>query len=181
MKELSLHILDIVQNSVKAGAKNITVEIEESRKENKMTISVIDDGCGMSPEFLARVRDPFTTTRTTRKAGMGISLFEAAAVQTGGYLSIDSKEGEGTALKAVFTLDSIDRAPLGDMPGTITTIISGAPDIDHYYRHKTDTGEFILDTKELRKTLGDVPLDIPEVLSWIKDYCSEGLSEIEIM
>ena len=179
MKELSLHILDIVQNSIKAEAKNITVEIVESISEDKLTISVIDDGCGMSEEFLARVRDPFTTTRTTRKTGMGISLFEAAAQQTGGGLDIRSKLGEGTTLKVWFGLSSIDRAPLGDMAGTMETIIGGAPDIDYVYRHVTDKGEFVLDTKELRQMLGDVPLNVPDILSWINGYIEEGLSEIK--
>ena len=179
MKELSLHILDIVQNSIKADAKNITVTIVESIDEDKMTITVEDDGCGMSEEFLARVRDPFTTTRTTRKTGMGISLFEAAAQQTGGGLDITSKEGEGTTLTVWFGLSSIDRAPLGDMAGTMETIIGGAPDIDYVYRHVTDKGEFVLDTKELRLMLGEVPLNTPDVLSWINGYIEEGLSEIK--
>ena len=179
MKELSLHILDIVQNSIKAEAKNITVEIVESVGEDKLTITVIDDGCGMSEEFLARVRDPFTTTRTTRKTGMGISLFEAAAQQTGGGLDIKSKLGEGTTLTVWFGLSSIDRAPLGDMAGTMETIIGGAPDIDYVYRHVTDKGEFVLDTKELRQMLGDVPLNVPDILSWINGYIEEGLSEIK--
>ena len=179
MKELSLHILDIVQNSIKAEAKNITVEIVESVSEDKLTITVIDDGCGMSEEFLARVRDPFTTTRTTRKTGMGISLFEAAAQQTGGGLAIRSKLGEGTTLTVWFGLSSIDRAPLGDMAGTMETIIGGAPDIDYVYRHVTDKGEFVLDTKELRQMLGDVPLNVPDILSWINGYIEEGLSEIK--
>ena len=179
MKELSLHILDIVQNSIKADAKNITVTIVESIDEDKMTITVEDDGCGMSEEFLARVRDPFTTTRTTRKTGMGISLFEAAAQQTGGGLDITSKEGEGTTLTVWFVLSSIDRAPLGDMAGTMETIIGGAPDIDYIYRHVTDKGEFELNTKELRQMLGDVPLNVPDILSWINGYIEEGLSEIK--
>ena len=170
MKELSLHILDIVQNSIKAEAKNITVEIVESAADDKLTITVIDDGCGMSEEFLANVRDPFTTTRTTRKTGMGISLFEAAAQQTGGGLDITSKQGVGTTLTVWFVLSSIDRAPLGDMAGTMETIIGGAPDIDYIYRHVTDKGEFELNTKELRQMLGDVPLNVPDILSWINGY-----------
>ncbi|MBO4898070.1 MAG: ATP-binding protein [Clostridia bacterium] len=178
MKELSLHILDIVQNSIKAEAKNIEVLINESEKENALRIVIKDDGCGMDPEFLARVRDPFTTTRTTRKTGMGISLFEAAAVQTGGGLSIESEKGVGTTLKVNFVLDSIDRAPLGDMASTMTTAIGGAPRIDFLYRHTTDKGELVLDTKEIRETLGGVPLDIPEVLQWISEYIKDGLSEI---
>ncbi|MBQ3425670.1 MAG: sensor histidine kinase [Clostridia bacterium] len=178
MKELSLHILDIVQNSIKAKAKNITVDIDEDDSADKLTITITDDGCGMSEEFLANVRDPFTTTRTTRKTGMGISLFEAAAKQTGGALDIKSKLGEGTTLTVWFGLSSIDRAPLGDMAGTMVTIIGGAPDIDYIYRHKTGKGEFILDTRELREVLGDVPFNVPDVLNWINGYIEEGLADI---
>jgi len=179
MKELSLHILDIVQNSIKAKAKLIEIDITENTKDDTLTIAVIDDGCGMSAEFLARVRDPFTTTRTTRKTGMGISLFEAAAVQTGGWLDIQSEEGKGTTLTVRFGLSSIDRAPLGDMAGTMVTIISGAPDIDYVYKHTTDKGEYVLDTRELREVLGEVPLDVPDVLGWINDSIVEGLQDIK--
>lgn len=179
MKELSLHILDIVQNSIKAQAKNILIEIVENTKDDSLTITIEDDGCGMSEEFLARVRDPFTTTRTTRKTGMGISLFEAAAVQTGGGLDITSKLGEGTTVKTWFTLTSIDRAPIGDMADTMTAIIGGAPDIDYIYRHVTDKGEFVFDTKQMRSVLGDVPFNMPDILDWINGYITEGLSEIQ--
>ena len=122
MKELSLHILDIVKNSVKAKADLIEIKIDEDRAGNRLVIEIIDDGCGMSEEFLKRVRDPFTTTRTTRKVGMGIPLFEMAAVMAGGSFDISSKVGEGTKVAAVFAYDSIDRAPLGDMVGTMQTI-----------------------------------------------------------
>lgn len=178
MKEISLHILDIIQNSVKARAKNILLEIEESKSKDRLFIKIADDGCGMSEEFLAKVKDPFTTTRTTRKAGMGISLLEAAANQTGGELSITSKLGEGTTLEVRFVLSSIDRAPLGDMAETMITVISGAPDIDYIYRHKTDKDEFELNTSELRSMLGEVSLSEPEVLNWIEGYIKEGLEEI---
>ena len=179
MKELSLHILDIVQNSIKARAKNILIEITESEKDDRLSIKIADDGCGMSEEFLARVRDPFTTTRTTRKAGMGISLLEAAANQTGGALSIESELGKGTTLSVWFVLSSIDRAPLGDMAETMITVLGGAPDIDYIYRHKTDKDEFELNTSELRSMLGEVSLSEPEVLNWIEGYIKEGLEEIK--
>lgn len=178
MKELSLHILDIVQNSIKAKAKNIGIGINEDKKNDRLTITVTDDGTGMSKEFLAHVRDPFTTTRTTRKTGMGISLFEAAAMQTGGALDIQSELGVGTTLTVWFGLSSIDRAPLGDMAETMVTIIGGAPDIDYIYKHTTDKGEFVLDTRELRGVLGDVPFDVPDVLEWIGGYIEEGIAEI---
>ena len=180
MKELSLHILDIVQNSIKAGAKNIEIIIDESTSKNLMTIEINDNGCGMSEEFLRKVKDPFVTTRTTRKMGMGISLFEAAAVQCGGGLDIESQLGVGTKVKATFELLSIDRAPIGDMAETMMTIISGAPDREYLYRHTKDGNVFELDTVKIKEILGDVPLDVPEVLTWITGYVKEGLTELNI-
>jgi len=178
MKELSLHILDIAKNSVKAKATLIEIIVEEDTNKNLLTIEIKDNGCGMSKEFLRTVKDPFSTTRTTRKVGMGISLFEAAAVQCGGKLDITSEVGVGTTLTTTFELDSIDRAPLGDMAGTMVTLISGSPSIDFMYKHTKDNKEFILDTREVRQILGEVTLDMPDVLMWIEGYINEGLIEI---
>jgi len=178
MKELSLHILDIAKNSVKAKASVIEIEILENEEKNLLTIKIIDNGCGMSKEFLARVKDPFSTTRTTRKVGMGIPLFEAAAVQCGGYVDITSEEGVGTEFKVVFELNHIDRAPIGDMSGTMQVLISGSPEIDFIYRHEKNGRTFNMDTRELRQVLGEVPLDTPDVLAWIDGFIQEGLAEL---
>ena len=178
MKELSLHILDIAKNSVKAKATLIEIIVDEDTNKNLLTIEIKDNGCGMSKEFLQTVKDPFSTTRTTRKVGMGISLFEAAAVQCGGKLDIISEVGVGTTLTTTFELDSIDRAPLGDMAGTMVTLISGSPSIDFMYKHTKDNKEFILDTREVRQILGEVTLDMPDVLMWIEGYINESLIEI---
>jgi len=178
MKELSLHILDIAKNSVKAKASVIEIEIMENEEKNLLTIKIIDNGCGMSKEFLARVKDPFSTTRTTRKVGMGIPLFEAAAVQCGGYVDITSEEGVGTEFKVVFELNHIDRAPIGDMSGTMQVLISGSPEIDFIYRHEKNGRTFNMDTRELRQVLGEVPLDTPDVLAWIDGFIQEGLAEL---
>ena len=177
MKELSLHILDIVKNSVKAGATLIGIDVTESVQENKLSIVISDNGCGMSKEFLARVRDPFTTTRTTRKVGMGIPLFEAAALQCEGAFDITSEEGVGTVVTAVFQNDHIDRAPLGDMAETMTTLVSGSPEIDFCYTHITDDHRFVFDTRTIREELGpEVPLDLPDVLLWMDAFLREGLN-----
>ena len=177
MKELSLHILDIVKNSVKAGATLIGIDVTESVQENKLSIVISDNGCGMSKEFLARVRDPFTTTRTTRKVGMGIPLFEAAALQCEGAFDITSEEGVGTVVTAVFQNDHIDRAPLGDMAETMTTLVSGSPEIDFCYTHITDDRRFVFDTRTIREELGpEVPLDLPDVLLWMDAFLREGLN-----
>ena len=178
MKELSLHILDIAKNSVKAKASVIEIIISEDEETNLLTIEIKDNGCGMSKEFLETVRGPFSTTRTTRKVGMGIPLFEAAAVQCGGYVDIKSEEGVGTEFKVVFEYNHIDRAPLGDMPGTMQVLISGSPEIDFIYRHEKNGKVFNMDTRELRQVLGEVPLDTPDVLAWIDGFIQEGLSEL---
>lgn len=179
MKELSLHILDIAKNSVKAKASVIEIDVTEDIEKNLLTIEIRDNGCGMSEEFLKTVKDPFSTTRTTRKVGMGISLFEAAAIQCGGKLDITSEVGVGTTLTVTFEYDNIDRAPIGDMAGTMQTLISGSPTIDFIYRHIKNTKEFVLDTRELKQVLGDVPLDTPDVLLWIDGYVNEGLCELK--
>ncbi len=178
MKELSLHILDIVKNSVKAGATLIGVTITESVQANELSIVISDNGCGMSKDFLARVRDPFTTTRTTRKVGMGIPLFEAAALQCDGHFDIVSEVNVGTTVTAVFAQNHIDRAPLGDMAETMTTLVSGSPEIDFCYTHKTDTGQFVFDTRDIRKELGEVPLNLPDVILWMDSFIKEGLATI---
>ena len=176
MKELSLHILDLIQNSIKANATEIEISIEESIPENRLEISIRDNGCGMSAEFLNRVRDPFTTTRTTRKAGLGIPLFEAAAVQCGGGMDIQSAEGVGTTVCVWFEHDHIDRAPIGDMASTMVTVLSGSPGIAFIYKHTYNGKSFLFDTAEIRAVLGDVPLNTPEVLTWIDGFIREGLA-----
>ncbi len=178
MKELSLHILDIAQNSLKAGASRVGIDISETPLTLKITVS--DDGCGMSPELLARVTDPFTTTRTTRKVGLGIPLFKLAAEQTGGSLEIDSEPGRGTTLRAVFTNRHIDLPPLGDIPSTIVSLVQGSPGVDFVYRHSSGDMEFELDTSEVRARLDGVPLDEPEVLEWIAAYVRDGEDGFQI-
>ncbi|MBU5450340.1 ATP-binding protein [Acetivibrio sp. MSJd-27] len=180
MKELSLHILDIIQNSVNAGASIIEIEIEEEEKEDIFRFSVKDNGCGMSADFLRKVKDPFTTTRTTRKTGLGIPLLEAAAVQCGGRLDIVSEPGKGTAVTAVFQNSHIDRAPLGDMAQTMVTVISGSPEIDFLYTHIKNGQSFVFQTEDLRRVLQGVPLDTPEIIGWIEEAVREGLAEIQV-
>lgn len=178
MKELSLHILDIAQNSVHAGASLVQIVIEEHSAADTLCITVTDDGCGMDEAFLQRVRDPFTTTRTTRKVGMGIPLFEAAATACGGGLEIQSQPGKGTVVCARFIRSHIDRAPVGDMPGTMCVLVSGSPQIDFVYTHRIDTSSFTFDTREIRTVLGEVPPDTPEVIAWIQAYIREGLDTL---
>lgn len=174
MRELSLNVLDVAQNSITAMASLITVEVEEDRLTDTLTIRIIDNGKGMTKEQLLSVKDPFFTTRTTRKVGMGIPLFKLAAEQTGGYFDITSELGKGTEVTAVFKTDSVDFTPLGDMCSTVVMLITMNTDRDFIYKKAVDENEFVLDTRELKNILGEVPLDSPEVVEWIRDYIKEN-------
>ncbi len=174
MKELSLNVLDLVQNSLSAGAGHIAVEITESLREDRLEIRIRDDGAGMDPEFLARVTDPFVTTRTTRPVGMGIPLVKMAAEMAEGRFEIQSRKGEGTELNASFRLSHVDRMPLGDMAGTITMLIQGAPEVDYVYIRQTDSGRFEFNTVRIREMLEGISLGEPEVLDWIREYIAQG-------
>ncbi|MBE6576300.1 MAG: sensor histidine kinase [Ruminococcaceae bacterium] len=182
MKELSLNILDITQNSISAGATHITIALTEE-ENGRLTLVIADNGCGMTEEVLRRVSDPFYTTRTTRKVGMGISLLTLAAEQTGGGVTITSVHesvdpvGHGTTLTATFDTRSIDFPPLGDMVETLSVIIQGHPEIDYSFRHITPTRTVSLETSELREVLGeDVSLAEYEVMQWIESYLREQYS-----
>ena len=172
MKELSLNILDITKNSVKAEAKNISIILTED-ESGLLTLTITDDGCGMSADVLKRVTDPFCTSRTTRKVGLGIPLLKMASEQTGGSVEIDSALGVGTTVQATFVTKHIDFTPLGDIVSTVTILIMGSPEIDFVFKHKTPEKEVNLDTKELRQVLGEVPLSSPEVIAWIGDFLTE--------
>lgn len=180
MKEISLHILDIGQNSVSAGANLIEIFIDEDTVKDWMRIEIRDNGCGMDAETVQKVIDPFYTSRTTRKVGLGIPMFKANAEQCGGTFSLESEPGVGTSLTAVFGRSHIDRVPLGNMADTIMAMVMANPQGDLIYRHHLDGAEFAMDTHEMREALGDVPLDEVAVLLWIKGYVAEGLTEIGV-
>lgn len=173
MRELSLNVLDIAQNSISAGASLIEIEITASSLKNELTIEIIDNGRGMTAEQLKNVQDPFFTTRTTRKVGMGIPLFKLAAEQTGGFLNIESEVGKGTRVTAFFKTDSIDFTPLGNMDSTIVMLITMNTDRNFIYRLTVDEKTFTLSTVELNDILGGVPLNEPSVTQWIKEYLHE--------
>ncbi len=177
MKELSLNILDITENSVKAGAKLTVIDITET--DESLILTITDNGCGMTAEILDTVTNPFTTTRTTRKVGMGIPLLKLAAEQTGGEVVITSKHKNefpnehGTVVKANFYKNHIDFTPLGDVISTITTLIQGHPDTDFLYIHKVEGKEILLDTREIKETLEGLPINTYEVIKWIEEYLQE--------
>lgn len=178
MPELALHILDLVQNSVSAGATRVVVTIAWDTSADTLLISIEDDGKGMPPELLARVASPFTTTRTTRKVGLGIPMFKANAELTGGSFDIESEVGVGTRMTANFVLSSIDRPPLGDMPSTMVSLVVANPAFHFHLEYAVDKEAFVFDTEEIRQVLGGVPLDTPEVLSWIEGYIQEGMESL---
>lgn len=177
MKELSLNILDIAENSVKAEAKLTEIAIEET--EDKLILTITDNGCGMTEETLKTVTDPFYTTRTTRKVGMGLPLLKMEAELTGGSLKVSSRhisdypDEHGTCVCAEFNKNHIDFTPLGDVVSTITTLIQGHPEKDFLFTHTTENYEVALDTRELRMVLEDVPLNTYEVIKWIEENLNE--------
>lgn len=182
MKEISLNILDIAKNSTKAGATLVKISLEED--DSTLTLVIEDDGCGMDEETVKGVCDPFYTTRSTRKVGMGIPLLKLSCEQTGGRFRIESQDKEtypdthGTKTSAIFNKNHIDFTPLGDVVFTVVTLIQGDPNIDFLFSHKTPKGEVGLDTRDLRAQLGDIPLNEPEILTWISDFLKEQYEEI---
>ena len=176
MKELSLNVLDITKNSVKAGATLIDISLTEVG--SLLTLTITDNGCGMKPEVVETVMNPFYTTRTTRKVGLGVPFFKMAAEATGGNFSIQSEPGVGTTVRAVFGLSHIDRMPLGDMNATIHQLIVMHPECDFLYIYKYDDRQFTLDTREFKEILGDIPFDVPEVSAYLQQYLSENESEV---
>jgi anti-sigma regulatory factor (Ser/Thr protein kinase) len=181
MKELALHILDLIQNCITAGADLIKLTISENHEENTLTIKIEDNGCGMDEDTVNRVIDPFYTTRTTRAVGLGVPMFKVSAEMCGGDFSITSEVAVGTTVEAWFMYDHIDRPPLGDMPATIVGVVLSLEEANFVYRHAFNDEIFELNTKEMREMLGeDVSLSEVEVLQWVKGYVSEGLAEIGV-
>lgn len=176
MQELSLNVLDIADNSVKAGAKNIEINI--SVEGNVLTIEIKDDGCGMSKEFLSKVTDPYSTTRKTRNVGLGIPFFKMEAELSGGEFTIESEEGKGTDVKATFMIDSIDRPPLGDLSETITALLPACNERELKMSFEVNDEKFIFDTKELKEQLEGVPVDEPYVLQFVKEMIQENITSI---
>ena len=178
MRDLSLHILDLAQNSVRAEAT--LVEISVSADEKKwITISIRDDGKGMDETLKNSVLSPFATTRTTRKVGLGLPLMKMEAQMSGGDLTIESEVGVGTTVTTWFDPNNIDMPPLGDLVSSIITLIQGSPEIDFVFTHRRFGEEYTLDTGEIRLIMGDISLSEPEVLSWLSDFLNENESTMK--
>ena len=180
MRELSLNVLDIVQNSITANANLIEIELIEEINNDILKINIFDNGKGMTDEQIKSVTDPFYTTRTTRKIGLGIPLFKMAAEMSGGSFKIESTVGSGTKIYTSYIHSSIDRMPVGNINETVSMLIRMNPDIDFVYTHTFNEKSYSLDTRELREQLEDVPLDTPEVIDWINDYLTENDSLITV-
>jgi anti-sigma regulatory factor (Ser/Thr protein kinase) len=179
MKDLALHILDILQNSVTAGATLVKLQIDEIPDKDEYYVKFIDNGKGMNTEMVQHVTDPFFTTRTTRKVGLGLPLLKQNAERTGGSLTIQSEPGKGTEVNVMFVYSHIDRLPTGDISGTLALTVSSYPAIDFIYTHTTPEGAFIFDTTEIKETLGDLPINNPQVIAFMKDLISDNLKEIK--
>ncbi len=175
MNDLAMHILDIVQNSISAGAKNIWIEVLVSVARDLLSISIRDDGKGMSPEMIAKVTDPYCTTRTTRKVGLGLPLFRQTAEQAGGSLSIESTIGVGTTVTAKFGLSHIDRPPMGDLANAYVLLLGANPDINLILHYITDENDFSISTKELDEALEGLPLNDPQVMKLIYEMISSNI------
>jgi anti-sigma regulatory factor (Ser/Thr protein kinase) len=175
MEDISLHILDIAENSIKAKAKNIKIKFNENTKNDKTTLEISDDGEGMNKKTLNRALDPFFTTKSTRTVGLGLSLLSESAKAANGTFSIKSKPGKGTHLKAVFQTSHIDKKPMGDMALTLIPIISGHPEVNLVYIHQLNGKKYVLDTKKIKSQLNGIRINSPEVLQVIKSNIKKGL------
>lgn len=176
MRELSLHLIDIIQNSVVAKATLITIELDVDTAKDYLKITVTDNGCGMNEETLKKVKDPFVTSRKTRKVGLGLSLFEAACNRCEGYLDVSSREGDGTSVVAYMKFNHIDRMPLGNISDTIaSSLLNG--DVDIVFKYRFDEGSFEFDSREIKKIVGD-DLSDPEIITWIREYITENIENI---
>jgi len=178
MRELSLHILDAMENAVEAGATHIDLRIMEQLSSDRLEIVIQDNGRGISQEQLDRVYDPFYTTRTARHVGLGIPLFKAAAERCNGSLEVTSEEHRGTQLTAIFQHSHIDRAPLGDIITTLLAIIL-TDSCDLSYSHQVDGAEFAFSTADMRAELGEVPLSHPRVCAWLRKFIREGEASLQ--
>ena len=173
-----MNVLDVAENSMRAQAKNVTIKVVEDSAADTLSISIEDDGCGMSEEQVAQVTDPFFTTRTTRKVGLGVPLFKMAAEMSGGQFSITSEPGVGTKTSATFGLTNIDRMPLGDMASTIQLLICSHEEVNVSYTHTVDGREFFVSTDQLKEILEGVPLETPEIRMFVGDYLRENIEAL---
>lgn len=176
MKDIAFHITDIAENSLRAGASQVRIELEQSGSGLKLTIA--DNGCGMSEETILRATNPFYTTRTTRKVGLGLPFLIQNAEQCGGGVTVRSEPGVGTVVEAVFVTDNIDCPPVGDLAGTVTMIMTGNPDVNTVFGISNGESAFTISTAEIKEIMGGVPIGLPRVSSMVRDIIGDNISEI---
>ncbi len=174
-----MHVLDLAENSLAAGARRLEIRVTEDPLEDRLTLEVADDGCGMSEQVRERARDPFFTTRTTRKVGLGLSLLEQAAQAAGGELRLESQAGAGTTVTAVFQLSHPDRQPLGDMAATLLTLAAGHPDVEISFEHRRGEALARFSTAELRRQTPGLRLNSPTGIAALRRKLEESLRPIE--
>ena len=180
MRELTLHILDIAANSVSAGAEKIIISIEENTNKDTLSIKVVDNGKGMNADMVKRITDPFVTSRTERKVGLGIPLLKYAAESCNGWFKISSELGKGTQVAVQFQLSHIDRMPLGDIADTFLTLVLGTLNVNWIFSVKHDDKEFYFDDSELKRELEGIELTEPEVIRFIRSIFEEGIEELQL-
>lgn len=178
MLELALHILDIAENSIRANAQIVSIEIVEDWGKNSISIEISDDGEGMSEAARLKAMDPFYTTKKVRKVGLGLPMLAQAAERAGGRFLLESEEGRGTRVTANFEISHIDRQPLGNIAGVLMILIAGNDGVDFVYSHHRGNRRFTLDTREIRRVIEDVRISHPDVLQFIRKHIEEGLKEI---
>ncbi len=178
MRELALHLLDIAENSVSAKADTVTISVNENSQADRLWMSVEDNGKGMDAEMAARVTDPFVTSRTTRKVGLGIPLLKAAAEACGGGLAIQSEVGKGTRVDVEFQLSHIDRMPIGDLASTVLTLVIGSPEVRWIFKYTSDDQTFVFDSKPIMETLAGVPLTDPAILAYLRNMLETGIASV---
>jgi hypothetical protein len=179
LRELSLHLLDIAENSIAAGAKRIKITVAEDTAKDTFFLSVEDDGKGMDAETVQKVVDPFVTSRTTRKVGLGIPLLKEAAEACNGWLKIESNPGAGTRIDVQFQRSHIDRMPLGDFANTCLILFTGNPSIHWIFQYSFDQRDFIFDDEGIKKELGDFPITEPSMIRYFRELFTEGVSEVK--
>ena len=177
MRELSLHLLDIAENSISAGASRIVISVREDLVADELWLEVSDNGKGMSPEMVEKVLDPFVTSRTTRKVGLGIPLLKQAAEACNGFLTLESEPGKGTKLTAKFQHSHIDRMPLGNLEDTFITLLLGTPAVNWVFRYQYNDQVFEFDDTEFKKALGDLPLSDFRVIEFISNTITDGIAK----
>ena len=178
MRELADNILYIAQNSISAEATLVEIDISVNHERDAVALTFKDDGCGMSEEMVKTVAEPFTTTRKTRKVGLGLPLLRMTAMMTGGEFAIASKVGEGTTVSVSFGLSHIDRPPMGDAAGALFTLVIMNPQIDFLFVYDYDGNSFTFDTRQIKETVAPIPLDHPEISAWIKDCLYQEITQL---